>query len=109
MACELSRIGKARRYLKALDQAGKARHIPENSVAIEQQNIIERRLPFVSNDLHIIALARISGARILCSHDQALHSDFTDKSLLSKPRGRVYQNAEHRHLLRQFPKCRFRH
>jgi len=109
LAGELLKIGKARRYLKALDQAGKARHIPEKSVAIEQQDIIEKRLPFVSNDLHVVALARISGARLLCSHDRDLHTDFTNQILISRPRGKIYQNPSHKHLLRQRPSsCKFR-
>jgi len=109
LARELSKIGKARRYLRALDQAGKARHIPENSVATEQRNMIEKGHPFVSNDLHVIALARISSARLLCSHDQALHTDFKNQRLISRPKGKIYQNPDHEHLLRQRPSsCKFR-
>ena len=40
-----------------------------------------------SNDEHIIALALVSGARLLYSHDKDLHSDF--KSLLTGLRGKV--------------------
>ena len=54
-----------------------------------------------SNDLHILALARVTGVRLLCSLDQPLHTDFTNAALLSKPRGKVYQNASHSHLLRR--------
>ena len=43
-----------------------------------------------SNDEHIIALAQISGARLLYSGDQMLHVDFRDASLLDNPRGRIY-------------------
>jgi hypothetical protein len=51
-----------------------------------------------SDDPHIIALAQISGARLLCSHDEGLASDFTNAKLI-KPRGKVYKNASHAHLL----------
>ena len=44
----------------------------------------------VSNDAHIIALAQLTGARMLYSRDQALHQDFTNPALLDRPRGKVY-------------------
>ena len=53
----------------------------------------------VSNDPHVIALARISGARLLCSRDQKLHSDFGNKHLVDNPRGSVYQDIPHAPLI----------
>lgn len=58
-----------------------------------------------SNDHHVIALARVSDARTLFSRDVELHADFCNRRLLS-PRGRVYQNPSHRHLLRTARECR---
>lgn len=43
-----------------------------------------------SNDAHIIALAQISGARLLYSNDRDLHKDFKSKKLIDAPRGLVY-------------------
>ena len=43
-----------------------------------------------SNDHHVIALAQVSGARLLYTNDRALQKDFKDKRLIDKPRGRVY-------------------
>ena len=43
-----------------------------------------------SNDHHIIALAIISGARLLYTKDQKLHRDFRNDMLISHPRGKVY-------------------
>lgn len=43
-----------------------------------------------SNDPHIIALAQVSGARLLYSNDRELHKDFRDKNLIDDPRGNVY-------------------
>ena len=61
-----------------------------------------------SDDHHIIALAQISGARLLYSYDKKLHADFKAKSLIDKPRGKVYATSreealtdKHRRLLRQ--------
>ena len=58
-----------------------------------------------SDDPHVIALARVSDARTLFSRDVELHGDFCNRKLL-KPRGRVYQNRSHQHLLRGARSCR---
>jgi len=59
-----------------------------------------------SNDVHIIALAQISGARLLYSKDKKLQQDFKNKELLDHPRGKVYSTIKggdfskaHRNLL----------
>ena len=68
-----------------------------------------------SNDIHVIALAQISGARLLYSNDQALHEDFGNKLLIDRPRGKVYSTNErkdftnaHRRLLNNRNLCRSR-
>ncbi len=43
-----------------------------------------------SDDEHIIALAEISGARLLYSNDVKLHEDFGNPRLVSRPRGKIY-------------------
>ena len=43
-----------------------------------------------SNDSHVIALAQLSGARLLYAHDGNLHKDFKNKDLINDPPGRVY-------------------
>ena len=43
-----------------------------------------------SNDPHVIALAQVSGARLLYSNDTTLHADFKDRSLIDNPAGSVY-------------------
>lgn len=65
----------------------------------EQKSRGQMRL--VSNDLHIIALARVSGARLLYSEDWSLQQDFKNEHLVPKPRGKVYSNKAHQHLLDQ--------
>lgn len=49
-----------------------------------------------SNDAHVIALAQISGARLLYSNDYNLQQDFRDKALIDNPRGKVYTTNENR-------------
>ena len=51
-----------------------------------------------SDDEHVIALAQISGARLLYSNDSALQRDFKRKSLIDNPRGKVYSTRENRDL-----------
>ena len=56
-----------------------------------------------SNDEHVIALARVSGARVLYADDGDLHDEFKNAVLVPSPRGRIYQNESHRHLLVRCP------
>jgi hypothetical protein len=104
---ELSGVEYVRRYLAALNRAGRASVIPEQEVTPEQERVAALGI-CRSGDVHIIALARISGARTLCSHDRDLHRDFTNPQLISKPKGSVYQNGNHTHLLRHTSACRGR-
>ena len=43
-----------------------------------------------SNDAHVIALAQVSGARLLYSNDNDLQKDFDNYRLIRRPRGKVY-------------------
>lgn len=43
-----------------------------------------------SDDPHIVALALVSGARLLYSNDRDLMDDFRDQKLIGDPPGRVY-------------------
>jgi len=102
---ELWRIESARRFVRTLQQAGRANLIDRAEVEVEEINVKRANL-CQSNDLHVIALALVSGARTLCSRDAALHKDFKNPKLISKPRGSVYQNAGHQRLLRHTSSCR---
>ena len=101
---ELSGRATSRRYLLELVRAGRARPISEDSVQSEEEELSRSGI-CQSNDPHVIALARTRGARTLCSHDQKLHQDFRNPRLISKPRGRVYQNATHVSLLHHDSSC----
>jgi len=92
-------VDAARRFIKVLGQAGRVRFIPKTVVDQETENVRDK---CQSDDPHVIALARVSGARILCSHDTTLHKDFTDPKLIKKPRGHIYQTKAHSHLLKHY-------
>ena len=97
---EYSRIGKVVAALAVLDRAGRAKVIRSATLSVTEEKL-RASGQCASNDFHIIALAQLSGARLLCSHDQLLHHDFTNKNLLSNPRGSIYQTPTHAHLIRR--------
>jgi len=92
------------KFIVALDRAGKAATYPDADVDLAA-GILDESGALNSDDPHIIALAQVSGARLLCSRDKNLHKDFLSKELISKPRGNVYQNASHVRLLRKHSKA----
>ena len=47
-----------------------------------------------SNDQHVIALARVSGARILFAADGGLRDDFRDAELVPRPQGKLLPMGE---------------
>lgn len=47
-----------------------------------------------SDDEHVIALAQLSGARLLFSNDTDLHFDFKSKNLIDEPRGKIYSTNQ---------------
>jgi rRNA-processing protein FCF1 len=96
---ELYKIENARRFIIRLIQAGRARDITEN---VDKETEKVRNMPELkSDDPHIIALAKVSGARILCSNDKDLREDFRNPKLID-PRGHIYQNAKQKHLLSKY-------
>ena len=104
LARELRRVQGARGYLRQLNQAGRAQRIPDADVDAEEQRVAGTGF-CCSDDPHVVALALVSGARTLCSHDRNLQRDFTNRDLISDPRGKVYQRPTHVHLLRHTSSC----
>ena len=91
------------RLIRALNQAGKAYiindpRIEEFSCDLTQKNLCK------SNDTHVIALASISGARLLASNDADLINDFKNISLI-RPKGKVYRTKAHTKLLSHTNTC----
>ena len=99
LATELDKVGAAKRFVRSLLDAGRARRIPNVVTDEEEKKIVNSCR---SDDPHVIALARLSGARILCSKDQDLHKDFLNRELIDDPQGHIYQNAKHEHLLSKY-------
>lgn len=94
--------------------AGKMRIISESAVNARTEEIHGEGV-CRSDDPHVLALAQVSGARLLYSNDRALQQDFKDKELIDSPRGRVYSTRDskdfkrsHRQLLGRRDLCRIR-
>jgi hypothetical protein len=99
LAREYARLKKLSRLLVELDRQGILRKMDDRAVDQMMDAVVAEAL-CISDDPHIVALARVSKVRLLCSHDQDLHADFTNPKIL-KPRGSVYQRRSHRHLIRK--------
>ena len=100
---ELGKIAACRKWLRQATLAGQARSVDDSRVG-ELASELERQC--LSDDPHVIALAQISGARLLYTNDSNLQKDFTNRLLIKNPRGKVYTtmlsqdyNSAHRRLL----------
>ena len=51
---------------------------------------VEVRGGYISDDPHVLAIAQISGARLLYTNDTDLQDDFDNRDLIGDPRGKVY-------------------
>ena len=96
-AIELERVAIAKAVLVEWLRSGLAVRVRDSDVDQEQTAV--ERLPLRSDDPHVLALSRLSGARVLYTEDRALMDDFTDRNLVPTPKGKVYRNATHARIL----------
>ena len=90
---ELIQNPNFRSFFEARQQAGRAIRIPDSvvdAVEAELQSVDTR-----SNDKHVLALARVSGARLLFTNDRALQYDFRNARIVPGTRGRIYTTVQH--------------
>ena len=90
--------GAKRTKLKAYFDAGLAQLIPAERFADDEQGLQDRG-DMLSDDPHVLALARASGARLLYTADRKLMRDFKDKRFINQPKGQVYSRAGNAGLL----------
>ena len=107
---ELIQNPNFQRFFEARQQAGRAIRIPDAEVDAAEAEL--QTIDTRSNDKHVLALARVSGARLLFTNDRALQDDFRNTSIIPGTRGRVYTAVErtdirrtHRDLLRRNDLC----
>jgi len=101
---EIAFSEKARRWYVNLQRAGRAKSIDDAIVDAEERAVRNRDI-CESDDEHIIALARKSGARVVCTEDQLLWRDVKNAKLLTRPRGRIYRKRKHARLLHHDRNC----
>ena len=89
---------RARQQLAVYARAGRAALIPHSAFADDEERL-RKHVALRSDDAHVLALARSSGARLLYTEDRALMDDFKDKKIVDSPRGRIYSNAANANLL----------
>ena len=80
-----------------------------NALAVEEQTRkLKQKSSCRSNDAHVIALALVSGARLLYSNDRELGDDFRDKKLIENPPGKVYTTRRAKNAPPEFDNTKFR-
>lgn len=86
---ELEQIGGFSRWLRAARRTGHARLISDDDVNSES-DALRAQGSCLSNDHHVLALAKISGARLLFTNDNALQDDFRNRRIIGGTQGRIY-------------------
>lgn len=97
---ELAKVSTFRAYLLELLRSGHARRCDEEAVRLDTE-LVSKLPDLRSDDPHVLALARQSGARLLVSKDMNLIADFKDRRIVPNPRGKVYTTRSHSRLLRR--------
>jgi len=102
---ELESSARMRKYIVESGRRGRAKLIAKKSVDDDEATVAG--LPELqSDDPHVLALARVSGARLLFAEDHDLEVDFRNTRIVHRPKGRVYKKfPEHKHLLKPCPRC----
>ena len=103
---ELERNGNFIRWFsEARRLEGRVRQIKRKIMSERQQVLVQGGL-LKSDDEHVLALALVSGARLLYTNDGDLKDDFRNPDIISDPEGKVYTTqegkefgVEHRELL----------
>ena len=86
---ELIQNGNFRRWFQeARRSGGRVRQLREEIVGEGEKQIDYRLLR--SNDSHVVALALVSGARLLYTDDRGLQHDFTNQQVVPGAEGRIY-------------------
>ena len=96
---ELDGTREFRRWRRQAVLAGRIRLLNDEAVD-GRASELERQGACRSRDWHVVAIAQLSGARLLYSNDDALRDDFRDRTLIGGLRGRVYSTRCQKELTR---------
>ena len=108
---ELSEYGHFQKWFQVAITSSRAFRFKDDEVDASESEIRSKQI-CQSNDEHVLALALVSGARLLFTNDRNLQQDFGNREIISSPRGKVYTTVrhkdirpQHRHLLNQTDLC----
>ena len=111
---ELDRSEAFQQWRLEAERAGRITLLDDDAVDETARQLAQKNA-CRSDDEHVVAVAQLSGARLLYSNDAKLQDDFTDKALVDRPRGKVYSTQAggdvtraHRRLLANRNLCRSR-
>ena len=90
---ELDRVPQFRMWAMQAKLSGRLINESKDRVDQEAKKIKENG-DLQSDDPHIIALAQVSGTRLLFSNDKNLHKDFGNPEVINNPRGKIYSTSE---------------
>ena len=76
-------------WRKQAEAAGRARLYTDGKVE-DRTEELKNSDSCQSNDVHVVALAQVSGARLLFTNDEDLKKDFVKRELIDNPPGKVY-------------------
>ena len=109
---ELSRSHRFVRWLGNAIRYGRAQSMADEEVEARTEELRQREV-CRSDDEHVLALALVSGARLLYTNDAALIEDFKNREIVQNPTGKIYTTARnnrvtaaHRRLLADRALCR---
>ena len=91
---ELDRSEAFREWRRQAELAGRIKLLNDEEVD-GTARVLEQRNACRSDDAHVVAAAQVSGARLLYTNDVDLQADFGDKTLIDRPRGKVYSTRIH--------------
>ena len=89
---------KAKDKLLEYSRAGSAKHIPHAQL-VKEEHALKGQVALRSDDIHILALARSTGARLLYTGDNNLILDFKDGKFIDQPRGKIYSGKRNADIL----------
>ena len=110
---ELDRVPKFRMWAIQAQLSGRLINKGKDRIDQEAKKIKENS-GLQSDDPHIIALAQVSGARLLFSNDKDLQDDFGNPAIINNPRGKVYSTLKNENFtkdkrdLLEYHRCKVR-
>ena len=77
-------------------RAGRAKRVPDDEIDSALDELPNELVE--SDDHHVLALAKVSGARLLFTNDNALQDDFRNRRIIGGTRGRIYTTGRNRNV-----------